>query len=139
MTTTESADRPTSGVGVVVIENGRLLMVKRGHPPGQGLWAVPGGKVRFGETLRAAAVRETKEETGLDVEVGDVVWVGDSIGPGYPPAWHYTLVDFAATVVGGEQSVGDDAVELAWVDLDAPPGEMVSTMHELIEVILRGR
>ena len=106
----EPADGPIPGVGAVILERGALLLVQRGRGPGQGLWAVPGGKVRFGETLRQAVIREVMEETGLEIEPGEVVWVGDSLGPGDPPAWHYTLVDFAARVVGGDATAGDDAL-----------------------------
>ena len=109
---------PIPGVGAVIVDRGALLLVLRGRGPGQGLWAVPGGKVRFGETLRQAVVREVREETGLEIEPGEVVWVGDSLGPGDPPAWHYTLVDFAARVVGGDAVAGDDALAVEWVPLD---------------------
>ena len=77
-----------------MVEDGRILLIQRGRPPGEGLWAVPGGKVQFGEAMADAVRREVFEETGLQTRPGRVVWVGDSIGPGEPPAWHYCLVDF---------------------------------------------
>jgi 8-oxo-dGTP diphosphatase len=107
--------QPVCGVGVVVVDGGRILLVQRGRPPGEGLWAVPGGKVRLGESMRETARREGREETGLDLEIGAVVWVGDGIGPGDPPDWHFCLVDFLGTVVGGELSAGDDASAVRWV------------------------
>jgi len=109
--------RPICGVGVVVVDNARILLVQRGRPPGEGLWAVPGGKVLFGEPMRGAARREAREETGLDLEIGSVVWAGDSIGPGYPPEWHFCLVDFRGRVIGGELMAGDDARRVRWVAL----------------------
>jgi 8-oxo-dGTP diphosphatase len=109
-----ASDRPIPGVGVVVVEDGRILLVQRGREPGRGLWAVPGGKVDLGESLIQAARREAKEETGLDVEVAELVWAGESIGPGQPPEWHYVLVDFLATRVGGEPAPADDADQVAW-------------------------
>ncbi|MGH8874991.1 MAG: NUDIX domain-containing protein [Acidimicrobiia bacterium] len=113
-----SRDRPVPGVGVAVVDAGRLLLVLRGRGSSAGMWAVPGGKVRYGERLVEAAAREAREETGLEVEVGEVVWVGESIGPGDPPAWHYVLTDFRARVVGGELKAGDDAAAAEWVPLD---------------------
>ena len=76
---------PRPAVGVVVIEGGRLLLVQRSRNPYRGCWAVPGGKVRWGETLTAAAAREAEEETGLIVRVGDVVWVGETMRPPVRP------------------------------------------------------
>jgi 8-oxo-dGTP diphosphatase len=128
--------RPTPGVGVVLIVGGALLLVRRGRGANAGLWAVPGGKVEYGETLRAAAAREAREETGLLVDVGEVAWVGQAIGPGSPPAWHYTLIDFFATVVDGALRAGDDAADLEWVPLgnvlDRP---VTPTMVDLMRVI----
>ncbi|HEX2155181.1 MAG TPA: NUDIX hydrolase [Acidimicrobiia bacterium] len=113
-----SADRPIPGVGVAVVDDRRILLVQRGREPGKGLWAVPGGKVDVGETLVDAARREVMEETGMEVEVGDVLWAGESIGPGDPPGWHYVLVDFFATRLAGEPVAADDAAALGWFTLD---------------------
>ena len=129
-------DRPTVAVGAVVVRDGSLLLVERIKSPGAGKWAVPGGAVEPGETLAAAVAREVEEETGLAVSVGDVAWVGDSIGPGDPPAWHFTILDFWATVVGGTLRAGDDAAQAEWVpieELAARP--MVETMFDLVRTL----
>jgi ADP-ribose pyrophosphatase YjhB (NUDIX family) len=121
---------------VAILDEGRLLLVQRRHDPGQGLWAVPGGRVELGETLRDAARREAEEETGLIVRLGPVIWAGESIGPGQPPAWHFTLVDFLGSVEGGSLRAGDDASQVAWVPLDEVerlPGP--ASMLELVEVL----
>lgn len=115
---------------MVLVEEGRLLLIKRGNEPGKGLWAVPGGKVRIGETLKAAARREAAEETGLDVDVGDVAWVGERI----TDAYHIVLIDFYAKAAGGELEASDDADEAEWVELatvDTYP--LTPTMRDLIE------
>lgn len=111
-------------------------MVRRGEGAGVGLWAVPGGKVEWGETWREAARREAREETGLDVETGPVAWVGEAMGPGDPPAWHFALVDFWAEVVGGTLRAGDDATDIRWVPLEEVPDyPVVPTMASLLEVL----
>jgi 8-oxo-dGTP diphosphatase len=128
---------PIPGVGAVIVDRDALLLVQRGRGPGRGLWAVPGGKVRFGETQRQAVIREVREETGLEIEPGEVVWVGDSLGPGEPPAWHFTLVDFAARVVGGDATAGDDATAVEWVPLDEVLDRPVTpTMVDLVELLM---
>jgi len=132
--------RPIPGVGVVIVREGELLLIRRGHGANKGLWAVPGGKVEFGETREAAAVREAREETGLEIALGDVVWLGDAIGPGDPPPWHFTLVDFAASVIGGTLRAGDDAAEIEWVPLEEVLKRPVTpTMVELMDVLLRAK
>lgn len=119
-----------------MVDGDRLLLIQRGRDPGRGLWAVPGGKVRLGETIRRAAEREVQEETGLVVELGDVIWAGESIGPGSPPAWHYVLTDFIGRPVGGRLSPGDDAADARWVTieeaLDLP---LTPTMPSLLQVL----
>lgn len=116
------------------MEDGRILLVQRGREPGKGLWAVPGGKVDLGEGLREAARREAKEETGLVVEVGDVVWAGESIGPGDPPQWHYVLVDFLAIRLSGKPVPADDAERAEWFSLEeARRLPLTSTMPDLLD------
>lgn len=119
------------------MRDGRVLLVQRKRHPGAGLWAVPGGKVELGETLAATARREMSEETGLEVEVGEVVWVGESVGPGTPPEWHFVLIDFLATVIGGELEPGDDAAAAGWFTYDeATALPLTPTMPPLLEALV---
>jgi len=130
----ESAPVPRVGVGGVVVQDGAILMVERGRPPRAGQWAIPGGKLHWGELLEEAVAREVQEETGLSVEVGELIWTGQTIGPD----WHFILLDFEATVIGGSLSAGDDAADAAWVPLDEVEELLLtSSMHELIALVRR--
>lgn len=134
MTERETVPVPRVGVGGVVMHEGALLMVERGRPPRAGQWAIPGGKLHWGERLEEAVAREVEEETGLRVEVGELIWSGQTIGPD----WHFILLDFAATVTGGSLSAGDDAAHAAWVPLDEVEElPLTSSMHELIALLRR--
>lgn len=127
-------ERPTKAVGAVIVKDGRLLLVQRSKPPAAGLWAVPGGRVEPGETLPEAAAREAQEETGLEVEVGEIAWRGESIGPGEPPEWHFVIVDFWAIATGGELEAGDDAARVEWVPIERlRTRPMVDTMFDLVK------
>ena len=124
---------PIPSVGAVMIDDGRILLIQRERGAYAGMWAVPGGRQRRGETMQEAVRREVQEETGLIVEVGDSLWIGDILDPADPPAYHYTVVDFAALAIGGELEAGDDAADARWVDLaevrDLP---LTPTMLELL-------
>ncbi|GAA0237836.1 hypothetical protein GCM10009527_038000 [Actinomadura nitritigenes] len=98
--------------GIVRDGRGRLLLVRRGRPPGAGLWSVPGGRVEPGEDDAAAVVRELKEETGLDVVAGALAGSVDRPGPG---GVVYEIHDYEARAVGGVLRAGDDAADARWV------------------------
>lgn len=119
---------PRIGVGVVVFkataEGVQVLLVKRRRPPREGEWSLPGGKQELGESIRETARREVREETGVEIDLLGLVDVVDSITPDPetpdgPPAFHYTLVDFAARWTAGEPTAGDDAAETVWADAEA--------------------
>lgn len=129
---TSGSDRPVVGVGVAVLDDGKILLVRRGREPGKGLWAVPGGKVDLGEEMKAAARREVREETGLEVEIGDVVWIGEVIEETH----HLVLIDFAGEAVGGELMAADDADEVRWVTFDeAARMPLTGTMYDLLDTL----
>jgi ADP-ribose pyrophosphatase YjhB (NUDIX family) len=116
-TAREYPDRPIVGVGAVIIHLNSVLLVRRGSPPLVGEGSLPGGVVELGETLRAAAEREAREETGLVVKAGEVLEVLDRIIPGKDsaPQYHYVLIDFLCAVEGGELRAGGDAEAVRWV------------------------
>ena len=106
--------RPEVCVGAVVVDEDRLLLIRRGHGPAAGEWSLPGGRVEFGETLIEALVREVYEETSLAVVVGDYIGHVELFGDDT----HFVVHDFFATAFDAEVvSAGDDAREAAWFDL----------------------
>ena len=116
-------DRPIVAVGAVVFDADRVLLVQRGQEPLKGEWSLPGGMVEIGETLEAALAREVREETSLDVVVGPVVKVLDSIrrDAGGRAEYHYIIIDYACRVRGGTPTAaarGTDAADVRWVAVD---------------------
>ncbi len=110
---------PIVGVGAIIVRDGNILLEKRGREPAKGRWSIPGGVVELGERLKVAVVRETKEETGLDVEVVDLVGVVDQIDfdDSSKVKYHFVIVDFHVKVLGGTLQADSDADELRWVPL----------------------
>jgi 8-oxo-dGTP diphosphatase len=108
------AERPQVCVGAIAVDGDQLLLVRRGQGPAGGRWAIPGGRVEWGETTAEAVVREMAEETGLDSLCDAFVdWV-ERIGDGY----HYVILDFRVTVLSSHApTAGDDAAEARWVPL----------------------
>jgi ADP-ribose pyrophosphatase YjhB (NUDIX family) len=133
----EFPDRPVVGVGGVVVQDGRAVLVKRAHEPRKGEWSLPGGTVELGETLIEAVMREIKEETGLDVEVGDIVEVFDRVHRLEGRIqYHFVIVDYLCHPIGGTLQAGDDAAEVAWVAVDEIEGYGVNEFAT--RVIRRG-
>ena len=104
-------------VGAVMIDGQRVLLVQRGHEPLKGDWSLPGGVVEIGETLEAALVREVREETSLDVEVGPVVEVLERISRDADGGveYHYVIVDYLCRPLGGSLASASDAADARWV------------------------
>lgn len=112
---------PVPTVGVVCLRDQEVLLIKRGTPPRLGQWSVPGGRLEWGETLQVAALRELKEETGVDAELLGLIDVIDGVFPARPGGEitrHYVLIDYAARWMGGEPVAGDDAAEARFVSRD---------------------
>jgi|SRR5580700_3055706 8-oxo-dGTP diphosphatase len=112
----EYPDVPLVGVGAIIIERDRVVLVKRGQAPLQGQWSIPGGMLEVGETLREAAVREVLEETGLQVQAGELLGVFDRIvrDSEQRTLYHYVLIDFLCRRIAGEPAAACDAVEAHW-------------------------
>jgi 8-oxo-dGTP diphosphatase len=113
------------GVGGVVIDNGRALLIRRASPPLKGEWSIPGGLLEVGETLEQGVARELAEETGLEVRVVELIEVFERIFPapanadGTPadarrPQYHFVILDYLCEISGGTLSAGSDALEFAW-------------------------
>lgn len=100
------------GVGAVVFHDNRVLLVKRNKPPFLHQWAIPGGKVRYGETLRDAAEREIREETGIIIQAGEPIYTFEVINDMQP---HYVVIDLEARYVSGSPQANDDACDAAWI------------------------
>jgi 8-oxo-dGTP diphosphatase len=134
----EYPDSPLVGVGAIIIDNGRVLLVKRGHPPLQGEWSIPGGVLELGETLREAASREAREETCLTVEPTEVLGVYDRVlrDDAGRILYHYVLVDFLCHRVRGTVQAADDAEEVNWFTLAETAG--LGLAEDTAEVIRLG-
>ncbi len=134
----EFPEHPLVGVGAIIIKDGRVLLVKRAHPPIQGQWSIPGGVLEVGEFVREAAVREAREETGLIVEPGDLLGVYDRIlhNPEQRVQYHYVLVDFLCHPVGGELQAADDAAEVRWFTREELPA--LNLAEDTLDVVGKG-
>lgn len=113
-------ERPVVGAGVVVWRDGKVLLIRRGKSPMRGRWSLPGGRQELGETVREAAVREVREETGVEIHLGALLDVVDTMrrDEGGAVTLQYTLVDFDADWTAGEAVAASDAEHAEWADPD---------------------
>jgi ADP-ribose pyrophosphatase len=120
---------PVVAIGAIVFRNNRVLLVRRGRPPSQDLWAIPGGRVEIGETLQEAAEREILEETGITIQALEPVYTFDYIERDGSdlPRFHYVIIDLTADYIRGEIKAGDDAAEARWVAAEELAGINVSS------------
>jgi 8-oxo-dGTP diphosphatase len=129
-------EHPIIGVGAVIVEGGRVLLVRRDTEPLRGEWSVPGGMLELGEKLRDGVRREALEETGVKVEPGEVLDVFDSIFTDAlgKTQYHYVLIDYLCRPISGEAQAGGDVSDVRWVSLEALPA---MGLRESIEQVVR--
>jgi 8-oxo-dGTP diphosphatase len=127
--------RPLVAVGVLVEHDGKYLLIKRKKPPAAEHWAVPGGKVEYGETLENAAIREVKEETGLDIQLGEILAIVQVFREGF----HYVIIDFRGKVIGGKLEPKSDALEARFFTINEILNlKMTPSTDEMIRRIIKG-
>ena len=134
----EFPETPLVGVGAIIVEDSRVVLIKRAHPPLQHRWSIPGGVLEVGELVRDAAIREAHEETGLIVEPGDLLGIYDRIlrDAGQRVQYHYVLIDSLCRCVGGELHAGGDAAEARWFTREELPALNLSA--DTLDVIEKG-
>jgi len=130
---------PRVGVGAVVLDAGRVLLVRRGKPPLAGKWSLPGGMLELGETTAEAARREVAEECGLQIRVGEVAGILDRVVRDVEGRirYHWVLVDYVAFVESGELCAASDADEAQWVEVDEVA--RLDTTDGLLDMIRRAQ
>ena len=113
-------DQPIVGIGVVVVRDCKIALIKRGNEPSKGKWTIPGGLVELGESVESAVIREAKEETCLDVEDPELIdVVGNVDRDEYGKIkYHYVIIDYLVHVKAGTIQAASDAEELRWVQFD---------------------
>ena len=134
----EFPEVPLVGVGAIIIEEARVVLVKRAHPPLEAEWSIPGGVLEVGELVREAAIREACEETGLTVDPGELLGVYDRVlrDPDKRVRYHYVLVDFLCRRVAGDLVAASDATEVRWFTREELPA--LKLAEDTIDVIHKG-
>src|SRR5271156_1144091 len=134
----EFPETPLVGIGAIIIENARVVLVKRAHPPLQAEWSIPGGVLEVGELVRDAAVREAREETGLTVEPGELLGVYDRVlrNADERVQYHYVLIDFLCRRVAGDLTAASDAAEVRWFTREELPA--LNLAEDTLDVVRKG-
>lgn len=117
---TETSSHPVAAVGVVCLRGDEVLLIRRAKPPRLGEWSLPGGRLEWGETVAGAALRELREETGVEARLAGLIDVVDGLFTADNViSAHYVLIDFAAHWIAGEPLAGDDAADARFFSLTA--------------------
>jgi 8-oxo-dGTP diphosphatase len=134
----EFPEAPLVGVGAIIVEDSRVVLVRRAHPPLQAEWSIPGGVLEVGELVREAAIREAREETGLTVEPVELLGVYDRIlrHADKRVQYHYVLIDFLCRRVAGDIVAASDAAEVRWFTQGELPGLRLA--EDTLDVIREG-
>ena len=134
----EYPESPLVGIGAVIVEQNRVLLIRRGQPPLLGEWSLPGGVLECGETLREAVAREAREETGLVVETGEMLGVYERLirNDEGRLRYHYVLIDFLCRPVDGDLKAGSDAADVRWFTPDELPA--LNLADDTNDVVLKG-
>ena len=116
----EYPDQPVAGVGAIIVDGGRVALVKRGQAPLLGEWSIPGGMLELGETVRRGAEREALEETGLVVRATELLGVFDRVvlDEDKRCQYHYVLIDFLCERISGDLHAAGDAADVRWFTLE---------------------
>jgi ADP-ribose pyrophosphatase YjhB (NUDIX family) len=134
----EYPDNPLVGVGAVIVKQNRVLLIRRGQPPLLGEWSLPGGILECGETLREGTLREVREETGLVVEVGEMLGVYERVirSEDARVRYHYVLIDFLCRPVAGELKAASDAADAEWFSREELPA--LKLAYDANDVVRKG-
>ena len=134
----EYPESPLVGVGAVIVQDGRVLLIRRGQPPLLGEWSLPGGVLECGETLREAVAREAQEETGLLVETRNMLGVYERVirDDAERVRYHYVLIDFLCQPIGGDLKAGSDAADVRWFRSDELPA--LNLAYDAADVVRKG-
>jgi len=125
----EYPNQPIVGVGGVIISNHRALLIRRGSPPLEGHWSIPGGLLEIGETLMEGVKRELHEETGIEVRPLDLIEVFERIeldGSGRA-RYHYVVLDYLCEAISGQARAGSDVTHVAWASAEELPQYSLSS------------
>ena len=125
---------PEVAVGGLMLRNGKVLLVKRKNPPGKGLWAIPGGRVRFCERLHQAVEREVLEETGLKVSPIRLIYVAEIVENGF----HYIILDYLCDILGGKVRAGGDVEDVKWFDINTLGDDVTNSTRKLVDMVRNG-
>ena len=142
----EYPDVPLIGVGAVIVDAGRVALVRRGQQPLLGEWSIPGGALEVGETLREGAIREAREETGLIVDAGELLGIFERLVPDETGRirYHYVLIDFLCIRTDGALRAASDAADVRWFGPEELPGlklpaDTLTVIQKALETTVKAR